>query len=154
MPRGENLVPAPLGNQLRTTHGCYSTLRLAPRAREIRADLERRLPLRSDADSAALDLLSMCLAQIERTGLIIGALQVEETEAVRDGRKIDPAIASTLQRLQQDWRGWIGRAQKLLDDLGLSPRSRVSLGFQVAQTENALQALDEHLRTKREAPNG
>jgi hypothetical protein len=147
-----NLVPAKRGEPgpaLR--HGAYSLLRLAPRAREIRAELEELLPLRSDADSPALDLLSQCLSQVERAGVIIGALQVEETEAIRDGRKIDPATAATLQRLQQDWRGWIGKAQKLLDDLGLSPRSRVQLGLDVVRTQSAVEALQEHLERKRVA---
>ena len=149
MPRGEHLVPAQPGNQLALKHGAYSVLRLAPRAREIRDELEELLPLRSPADAPTVDLLAMTLAQLERAFIHLGAIQIDEAEAIRDGRKIDRATASTLQRLQADARGWVGRAERLLDDLGLTPRSRVGLGLQVAQTQNALEALEAHLERKR-----
>jgi hypothetical protein len=145
-----HLAPAPVGNQLAVKHGAYSVLRLAPRAREIRDELEELLPLRSPADAPTVDLLAMTLAQLERAFLHLGAVQSDEAEAIRDGRRVDRQTASTLQRLQADARGWVGRAERLLDDLGLTPRSRVGLGLQVAQTQNALEALEEHLQRKRD----
>lgn len=149
-----NLVPARRGQPgpaLR--HGAYSLLRLAPRAREIRDELEELLPLRSPTDAPTVDLLAMTLAQLERAFLHLGVVQADEAEALRDGRKVDKQTAAALSRLQADARGWVGRAERLLDDLGLTPRSRVGLGLQLAQTKSAVEALEEHLQRKR-AGNG
>lgn len=149
-----NLVPAPVGNGYAIKHGAYAVLRLRGRAEQIRAEIEPLLPLRSTAYGPMLDLLSMSLAQAERASMILGAAQLEEGQAVADGRPVPKELRADLARLAQDLRGWISRAERLLGELGLSPRAAVGLGFQVAQTENALQALDEHLRRKREAANG
>jgi hypothetical protein len=147
-----NLVPAVRGEPgpaLR--HGAYSLLKLAPRASQLREELAERLPMRpSPADEPTLDLLAMTLAQLERALLVLGAVQADESEAIRDGRRVPKETASTLQRLSADARGWMGRAQRLMDDLGLSPRSRLSLGMQVVQTQSALEALEEHLQRKRD----
>jgi len=145
-----NLVPAVRGEPgpaLR--HGAYSLLRLAPRARDIRAELEELLPLRSPADAPTVDLLAMTLAQLERAMLHLGAVQADEAEAIRDRKRVDRQTGATLQRLQADTRGWVSRAERLLHALGLTPTSRAQLGLDIARTQNALEALEEHLRRKR-----
>lgn len=150
MPRGEHLAPAPVGNQLATKHGAYSVIRLAPRAEEIRAEIEELLPLRSDSDLPTVALLSMTLAQLERAMLVLGAAQAEETDAIEEGRRVPVATASTLARLNADARGWMSRAQRLLNDLGLSPHSRVRLGLEVVRTRSAVAELNAYLEAKQD----
>jgi hypothetical protein len=120
------------GPALRT--GCYSVLKLAPRAIEIRAELEPVVPLRSDADSAVLDLLAGTLAQAERALLVLARVQVDEIDAIRDGKRLDPDARQNLGRLSADTRGWINSAARLCAALGLTPTSRAALGVDLART--------------------
>lgn len=145
-----NLVPNRVGQAgPAVRHGAYSLIKLAPRAAEIRAELEERLPLRSDADTVAVDLLASTLAQLERALLVLGAAQMEETEAIREGKKVSRDAHAQLGRLAQDCRGWLARAERLLQELGMTPQSRVRLGLGVIEQETAIERLHAYLRSKK-----
>jgi hypothetical protein len=148
VPRGEHLVPAPLGNQLAVTHGCYSVLRLRGRAEKIRGEIEPLLPLPSPADGPMLDVFAFLLAQVERASMVLGAAQLEEGEAIADGRRVPKELRMDLARLAADARGWANSAARLADQLGLTPTSRARLGLDVVRTRTAVEELNDYLEAK------
>jgi hypothetical protein len=151
MARGRvNLVPAERGNDLAVKHGCYALLRLRGRAEEIRQALEEIVPMPSPADGPMLDTLAVLLSQLERAQIVLSAIQLEETEAIHDGRRVPKELRSDLARLSQDARGWANSAARLADRMGLTAAGRAQLGWDVVRAESALQALIEEGRRVRE----
>lgn len=147
-----NLVPNRVGQAgPAVRHGAYSLIKLTPRAAEIRSELEERLPLRSDADAVTVDLLAATLAQLERALLVLGAAQTDETQAIKDGKKVSREAHAQLGRLSQDARGWLARAERLLQELGMTPHSRVRLGLEVVAQQTAVERLHDYLVAKRSA---
>jgi hypothetical protein len=146
--RGEHLAPAPLGNQLGLKHGCYSVLRLRGRAEQIRAEIEPLVPLLSPSDGPMLDTLSFILSQLERASAILGHEQLEEGQAIAEGRPVAKELRSDLVRLAADARGWANSAARLADQLGLTPTSRARLGLDVVRARSAKEELDAYLAAK------
>jgi hypothetical protein len=147
--RVENLHPAVRGEPgpaLR--HGAYSVLRLRGRAEKIRAEIEQLVPLLSQSDGPMLDTLAFLLAQVERSAAILGHAQLEEAQAIADGRPVSKALRSDLSRLAQDARGWANSAARLADQLGLTPTSRARLGLDVVRTRTAVEELHAYLEAK------
>src|SRR3954447_10867331 len=102
-----NLVPAVQGQSgPALQHGCYSVLRLRGRAEKIREEVEPLLPLSSPADGPMLDVFAFLLAQVERASMVLGAAQLEEGEAIANGRPVPKGLRSDLVRLAADARGW------------------------------------------------
>lgn len=124
------------GNGLAERHGCYSGLRLQPRAKTLRAEVEALVPFGTTADAPMIDLLALTLAQAERAGLALAVEQAQSAAATTIGDPPSPR----LDRLAQDARGWVNTATKLLDALGLSPTSRARLAGDLAGAERTLTA--------------
>lgn len=142
----KNLVPnrpGEVGPALR--HGCYSVVRLSERAQAIRAELEERLPLHSEADGPIVDLAALVLAQCERAAAVLSNAQARESQALLDGRRVDKGTERDLSRLSADLRGWTARAERLLGQLAMTPKARVGVGLQVVQTQSAVEALNAYL---------
>lgn len=116
------------GNQLATRHGCYSRLTLQPRAKTLREELGGLVPLASESDLPMLDLLAVTMAQVERAALHLAVVQAED--AAR--RELGDPPSDRAERLASDTRAWIGRAQSLMESLGLSPTSRAKLAGDLA----------------------
>lgn len=121
------------GNGHALTHGCYSPLRLQPRAREIREGIAPLVPFAAESDAPLLDLASTTLAQVERAALV---LAWEQARAAQEG---EPP-SERLDRLSKDTRLWIAAAGRLLDQLGLSPTSRARLAGDLAIVQRAATA--------------
>jgi len=150
-------VPDPAGNLLPAvrgepgpalSHGCYSVLRLRGRAEKIREEVEPLLPLASPSDGPMLDVFCFLLAQVERASMILGHAQLEEGEAIADGRPVPKQLRSDLSRLAADARGWANSAVRLADQLGLTPISRARLGLDVVRTRTAVEELNAYLEAK------
>ena len=124
------------GHALSTRHGAYSSVRLAPRAVELEADLVRLVPTYTDSDGPAVALLATTLARVERA-----AQAVDDAADDPDGPK----------RLEQDLRGWVNTAARLLDALGMTPTSRARLGLDLARVEDTLAQLAADGRATRES---
>jgi ATP phosphoribosyltransferase regulatory subunit HisZ len=126
-------------------------LRLRGRAATIREEIAPLLPLASPADAPMVDTLAFLLAQLERASMILGHAQMEEGEAIADGRPVPKQLRSDLSRLAQDARGWANSAARLADQLGLTPTSRARLGFDVIRTRTAVEELNAYLEMKADA---
>jgi hypothetical protein len=129
------------GNELSLRHGCYSVLKLRPRADEIRERLVRVAPVVAAADAAAFDLAAMLLARAERAALVEELAWAEEQDALRRGRVVPPEQRQDLRRLSADSRGWANSALRVLDSLGMTPVARVKLGLDLLRGEDALERL-------------
>jgi hypothetical protein len=143
------------GNQNNLQHGAYSRLSLQPRAKKLRDELASLIPLGTDSDAPALDLLALVLAQTERAGLALAVEQAESSARVQVGEPASPR----LDRLAQDCRGWINTATRLLDALGMTPTSRARLAGDLAVASRdaglaRLAAEGRQIREAREAVNG
>jgi hypothetical protein len=97
---------------LATRHGAYSVIQLGPRAQEIADEIREILPVRDVADEAAVRLVGLCLARIERAA-----------------QALDRAKPRELARLEADTRGWVNSSVRLLDALGATPLARARLGL-------------------------
>lgn len=127
-------------------HGCYSKLALSSRAKSLRDEVAELVPVQSEADGPAVDLLAGVLAQVERALLVLAVQQIEATNAAG----VRAAPPAGLDRLAQDARGWIASATKLLDALGMTPLSRAKLGLSVAQTQRTLNVVELHAAAEAE----
>lgn len=141
--RGYSWPPFQPGHQMSRKHGGYSLLGIGDRAEEICDQIRPTLPVYSPADETILQLLGVTCARIERASEAVAAVDEQATPlgaylAGKDG----PDLASSLQRLRQDLRAWIGLARRLSADLGLSPRSRAALGLDIAATRRNLSVID------------
>ena len=127
----------PAGHDLSLRHGAYSSsLRLAPRADELAAELRQVVPGYSAADEAMVRLLALVLARIERA-----TAALEKVDDAAEGNEVAAytgEAAEPLRRLREDSRGWINTARRLANDLGLTPTSRAKLGLDIARTGDAL----------------
>jgi hypothetical protein len=141
--------PFERGNDLAATHGCYSVMKNAKRADEIRERLAADAPFLSPGDASILDVAANLLAHGERGLLVLEHAQRQELEAITEGRSIDPEQRQNLARLSQDVRGWMNSAMKALDALGMTPQARARLGLDVASTRRQLSVID-YYATRRE----
>ena len=125
------------GHDLSLRHGAYSSsLRLAPRADELAAELRKVVPGYSPADEPMVRLLALVLARIERASAAL-----EKVDDAADGKELTAYLgdgAESLRRLREDSRGWINTARRLANDLGLTPTSRAKLGLDIARTGDVL----------------
>jgi hypothetical protein len=133
-------------------HGVKSVVSLSKRGEEIRAEVIEVAPVLSEADGPAVDLLAICIAQVELAALVIGRTRSAQLEALRSGRDLTPEQLHEHSRLAQDARGWINSCSRLLRDLGMTPASRAALGVDLARvdSERQLAALREQGRQIRE----
>lgn len=138
-----NLQPVGPGNDLAVKHGAYAKLKLAPRAAELADELREVVPVYSPADEPAIAALAMVLAQLELATLVLSNVQTCEIDRVREGRPETKRDSDELRRLRADAVAWANAARRYLNDLGLTPTSRVSLGLSIAQARGA--ALRAHL---------
>ena len=113
------------------SHGCYSLLRLQPRAQALREEIAPLVPFGSEADGPLLDVLAMTLAQVERAGLVL-AIEQQESGDGRPSKRVD--------RLSQDARSWANTAAKILDQLAMSPAARGRLAGDLAGAQRSLTA--------------
>jgi hypothetical protein len=149
-----NWTPAFVGQRppLEVRHGAYSTLRLAPRARELADEIRNVVPAFSPADEPMVRLLALTLARVE---MATRALEVIDERA--EGNEVTVYLgdsAESLRRLREDSRGWINTARRIANDLGMTPTSRAKLGLDLARTETELVDLIEEgrkIRERREA---
>jgi hypothetical protein len=140
-----NLRPAEVGNRLAVRHGCYSMLTLGKRAREIAGSLTEVVPVVSAADTAAIEVLSMTLAQLERAHAVLAVAQTTELEAITAKRALTRLERESLTRLSADARGWVNSSTRLLDQLGLTPTARARLGLDVVRGQDAVLRLNAYL---------
>jgi len=123
------------GNRAAVKHGALAVVALRPRAAEIADALRSEIPGGPHAgDEPVLALLSLTLARLEAAH---AWLEDRET-LVMPGRK---AEVWPILKLVGTWEN---SAMRLCSELGLSPRSRASLGV---DRVNAPSALADHLRT-------
>ena len=123
-------------NDVATSHGCYSPLRLQARAGQLREELAPLVPFGTAADGPLLDLAAFALAQIERAALVLAVEQARVAQAFEEGGE----MPARLDRLAADSRAWTKTAARLLDQLGLSPTSRARLAGDLATAERTLTA--------------
>lgn len=131
------------GHDLSLKHGAYSSsLRLAPRADELAAELRAVVPGYSVADEAMVRLLAIVLARVERA-----TAALERVDDVADGNELvaySGEAADSLRRLREDSRGWINTARRLANDLGLTTTSRAKLGLDLSRTGDVLERYLAH----------
>lgn len=120
---------APSGNSRAATHGGYATVaagRLEEREREVFAALNADLPLRDAdgsppaADQVAVSLLAECLCRLDSVRDYLSRRGIED----RKGR-LRPAV-EVEAKLRRE-------ALDFAEALGLTPRSRVRLGLDLAR---------------------
>lgn len=99
----------------RATHGAYADLKLGARVAELAADLAPLVPAYRASDQVTVQLLALSIARIEAAALAL-----------------EQAKPGELARLEQDLRGWVGKATTLADKLGMTPTARARLGVDVA----------------------
>jgi hypothetical protein len=145
-----NLRPGPLGpvgNQHARRHGVYARIteeELDAKTREIFDALSADAPVRDPdgglpaSDALAVRLLAECLVRRERADIE----EIRHGVETKDG-KLRGVVAYRLRLDQQ--------AIELAIELGLTPKSRVALGLQLAQGLSAAERLDKHLRTNHDA---
>jgi hypothetical protein len=129
------------GNEAALRHGAYrSTLRLAPRVRELCDEIVEVMPVFTPADLPAVELLAITRARIE-----IAQAALDELDEKARGGALGPYVvddAPKLQRLRDDLGRWTTRALRLCDALGMTPTSRARLGLDIAATRRQLSVLD------------
>jgi hypothetical protein len=161
-------VPPPeKGNKRALTHGAYA--RVAPeredaKRREVFDALAADAPVRDAdgslpaADSPAVSLLAQTLvrlddlrAYIDEHGLVQHRRYTSDNpqtkrqrnRAKRKRRNIDP-----LRLLEMEDK-LVGRAERLLDSLGMTPRSRAKLGLDQARQFDLAREWEQQDRDKR-----
>lgn len=95
---------------------------LGPRAAEIASYLRSVTPIAEEADEAAILLLSMTLARIERAEAWLDANGVLDSEG-------NP------QPVTRVLSGWMNTAGRMLDRLALTPTSRSALGLDLVRAQ-------------------
>lgn len=129
------------GNELAVTNGAYvSTLRLAPRIRELADETIQVMPVFTPADVPAVELLAITRARIE-----IALAALDEVDEKTRGGALGPYViedAAKLQRLREDLGRWTTRALRLCDALGMTPTARARLGLDIAMTRRSLSIID------------
>ena len=126
--RGYKWPPFQEGNTAAERHGAYaSPARLGPETDALAAELAPLVPVRSESDSVAIDLLALTLRRVARAEPVVAAAE--------DAGDLERAKA-----LRSDQRAWVNSATRLIELLGMTPTSRARLGLDVARTEDALQA--------------
>lgn len=124
--------PAPNGNRFRVSHGAYAKVvreRGDAKVREIFDALAEDAPLRAAdgelpaADGVAVRLLAECLCRLDS----VSAYLTDHGLLNEDGQ-LRPAI-EVERRLRLE-------AADHADSLGLSPRSRARLGFDLARAQH------------------
>lgn len=122
---GSKFVPAKPGNTRAVKHGAYSATMISPRATEITAALENDLPWLTPADRSTVARLGWTLARIERLG---SWLDQQELDQPNDHNR-------------RELSALMNAAEKLGESLGMSPKSRASLGLAVARGESLAEEL-------------
>jgi hypothetical protein len=121
--------PAPVGNERGTTHAAYATAKTLPvgsKAEAIAAELAAEAPLRDRdgglpvADRTVIEMLALCLCRIERI-----AVWVDEHGEFDEEGTPRPVLEME-RRLRNE-------AAEHCASLGLTPRSRVALGLDLAR---------------------
>ncbi|UJA20587.1 hypothetical protein HJD18_10460 [Thermoleophilia bacterium SCSIO 60948] len=143
--------PAPRGNRLAVSHGAYA--KVAPeredaKAREIFDALAADAPVRDAdgglpaADGAAVSLLAQTLvrlddlrAYIDQNGLTARRYRSTDPQKKRQRKRAPRTTASVdpLRLIALEDR-LVGRAEGLLDKLGMTPTSRARLGLDQARS--------------------
>ena len=132
-----------VGNQLSRTHGAYSTLATSKRAEALAGEIRATMPLYSAADEPAIRLLAVTLARVERA-----AAALDEVDEHLGEKRLAAFMAEgqeRLDRLRRDLRAWIGTANRLMSELGMTPSSRARLGLDLALAQRASDAALERL---------
>ena len=114
------------GNGVAVRHGCYSPIRLQPRASEIATIIRSQLDA-ADAERFSL-LLSTAAALAAKSEAALLALS-------------DPEEPASAERLGRDARGWTRLWLISLTALGLTPASAAQLG-----RDTSHRRLAEHLQ--------
>jgi hypothetical protein len=110
-------------------HGAYANVRLGPRVEELADELRELVPVYCACDAVAVHLLALTISRLEASAVAL-----------------EGAEPSELSRLQQDTRGWVNSAGRLLDALGMTPTARARLGVDVARVAAAREASLEQLQ--------
>lgn len=133
-----NLEPAENGNSRGLTHGAYARLRLTEAAGETADTLRELVPLKHDADTAAIEVFAFVLEQLRAAG-----------KALKDANRRADRL-----RLSQDAQGWSNVALRYAKELGMTPKARAELGLDLvrasalADRDLDLDRLSEGQRTK------
>jgi hypothetical protein len=118
--RGSNLRPAPPfqpGNQVAISHGAYARLRLSEATGETADTLRELVPLRHDADTAAIEVFAFTIEQLRAAA-----------KALKDANRRADRL-----RLSQDAQGWANVALRYAKELGMTPKARAELGLDLAR---------------------
>jgi hypothetical protein len=138
--RGYSWPPFEPGNTAAVKHGAYvSTLRLAPRIRELVEEAVATMPVCTPADMPAVELLAITRARIE-----IASAALDEYDQ-RFASPLEPYLAEeapNLHRLREDLGRWTTRALRLCDALAMTPTSRARLGLDIAATRRTLSLME------------
>lgn len=133
-----NLEPASNGNSRALRHGAYARLRLSDAAGETADTLRELVPLKHDADTAAIETFAFVLEQLRAAG----------TALKNANRRADRL------RLSQDAQGWANVALRYAKELGMTPKARAELGLDLvrasalADRDLDLERLTEGQRSK------
>jgi hypothetical protein len=133
-------------------HGSYSLIQLAPRARQLAEELARLLPIRSEAFAPTIDLAATALARCEFAAIALAHAERAQIQRLTSDRPLRKPERDELERLSRDLSRWSNNAARLLDTLGLNPRSAAALGVDLARGRG--EALRAHLAEKYAAENG
>ena len=126
------------GNPSRLTHGVYaSPVRLAPETNALAEELAPLVPIASEADAPAVQLLALALVRIGKADAAITAAE-------------DEGDADKVRRLDERARHWTGTALRLLTALGMTPTARAQLARDAAQGVATQAVLDDLLSRGRE----
>lgn len=145
-----NAPAAPVGNQRTRRHGAYAEIaeeRLEAKAREVFAALAADAPVREDdgglpaADVAAVRLLADTLCRLDSIGEYLARRGWEG----EDGRP--RPVLEYEARLRSS-------ALDVMRELGMTPRSRAALGYDLARLETASERVKAHIRARRENCGG
>jgi phage terminase small subunit len=122
-------------------HGAQSSIRLAPRAAELAADLRAVVPAVSASDEPTIKLLALVLARVEAANewLAEHGIFVDETG---NPQPVIRALST-----------WENTAARLLDRLGCTPTSRAALGLDLARSHSAVLRADLAARYATDAPS-
>jgi hypothetical protein len=145
-----NLRPpqaAPLGNRRTVKHGAYAAITQAELDAEVRALMDAigaDLPVR-EADGGGVPAADAIPLRLLAETLIRRA-RIRDTELRRGIENEDGKLRGVVQYgLALD-----GQAIKLCEQLGLTPRSRIALGLDIARARSASERTDDALERLRQ----
>jgi len=124
-PDGRPVAGAERGNTRAVTHGVHSPRVVAERAESIRTQLFELVPVRTDADTPAITLLSNQLARISLVNDWLNEV------GILDAKGEPRSVLGMLTR-------WENSAAKMCDQLGLTPTARVRLGLDLSRVEPSM----------------